>query len=311
MRFRIYRAFSGNNSGSYALVGALAKPEDAEALAAELDAVVRAHHEWLEAPANRREAAAPLERYAREQELEFGVRDWAYDEWPSDEAPRVVAAGSEVLVFVSCTITMPRLFGELVYRRGGRVRVEIDHAHERIVALFELWYPSFWSEREAARAAYAAFERAIDEGELADEEAPPALHCDGNLVTLAIAPRDIAEGVHKVGELARRHGLTVRFTLHESSVEGDALGPYRYRKPPRGAFQVVLWEAGDQPLEVLRVLRAVTRLELAEVKELLAKAPTEVLVSVDERTAREAADALKAAGARAEYLTPAELRGLG
>ena len=125
MRIRLWNAFASNNSGSYTIVGNFSDEATAVAVAEELAELCRAETEWLEADAP--EDAEPITEFARRHGLtEYSVVNSL--EWPEhnvDRSPRVVAVGRQLVLHHSYTVTLPRIFGEHIYKRGGRVELEI------------------------------------------------------------------------------------------------------------------------------------------------------------------------------------------
>lgn len=65
------------------------------------------------------------------------------------------------------------------------------------------------------------------------------------------------------------------------------------------SFNVVLKEAGDKKIQVIKAVRALTNLGLKEAKELVEAAPKAVLEAVGKEEADEAVKALEEAGATA------------
>ncbi|HLU52424.1 MAG TPA: 50S ribosomal protein L7/L12 [Acidimicrobiia bacterium] len=65
-------------------------------------------------------------------------------------------------------------------------------------------------------------------------------------------------------------------------------------------FDVVLAAAGDQKIQVIKEVRALTSLGLKEAKELVDSAPKPVLEGVDKEAAEKAKEALEAVGATVE-----------
>jgi large subunit ribosomal protein L7/L12 len=62
-------------------------------------------------------------------------------------------------------------------------------------------------------------------------------------------------------------------------------------------FDVVLEAAGDKKIQVIKEVRAFTKLGLAEAKQLVESAPVTVLAQTDKETADRAFEQLRAAGA--------------
>ena len=65
-------------------------------------------------------------------------------------------------------------------------------------------------------------------------------------------------------------------------------------------FDVILLAAGDQKIQVIKEVRALTSLGLKEAKELVDGAPKPVLQAVDKATAEKAKGVLEGAGASVE-----------
>jgi large subunit ribosomal protein L7/L12 len=65
-------------------------------------------------------------------------------------------------------------------------------------------------------------------------------------------------------------------------------------------FDVVLTATGDKKIQVIKEVRAFTRLGLKEAKDLVERAPVTVLERADKATADRAAEALRGAGGTAE-----------
>jgi large subunit ribosomal protein L7/L12 len=63
------------------------------------------------------------------------------------------------------------------------------------------------------------------------------------------------------------------------------------------AFDVILEEAGDKKIQVIKEVRAFTKLGLKEAKDLVERAPVTVLENADRAAAERALEALEAAGA--------------
>ena len=68
----------------------------------------------------------------------------------------------------------------------------------------------------------------------------------------------------------------------------------------KGEFDVVLTAAGDQKIQVIKVVRELTSLGLKEAKALVDEAPKPVFEAVDKEQADKAKEALEAAGASVE-----------
>lgn len=77
-------------------------------------------------------------------------------------------------------------------------------------------------------------------------------------------------------------------------------GPAAAAEEEKDEFDVVLTAAGDQKIQVIKEVRALTSLGLKEAKELVDSAPKPVLEAVDKEAADKAKEALEAVGATVE-----------
>ena len=76
---------------------------------------------------------------------------------------------------------------------------------------------------------------------------------------------------------------------------------------PAGDLDAVMTGTGPKKIEVIKVIRRMTGLGLAEAKDLADHPPSVILTGVSQAAAEKAVSALKAAGARAEVRTAAEV----
>lgn len=314
MTIRIYDAFSGNNSGTYALLGTFETPADARRLRDELALVFEQQKAWRARVHAARSESSPLHALMREAGIPTAA-NLGEHEWPDmGEAPSVVSAADQVLVFVPYVQSFPRAFGELVYKRGGRVSIELQHAHG-VAMEHRLWS----LDGDGAQAAkFEAFREAIEDGALrelfADADGvvrmPPILRIGRAFLRLIhVSQRESASVLHAVGELASRLQLETDVSLFEVPDRGeDPLRSLRAYDVAPGDCQVILWDVGARRNEVIRAARSVTGLSLAEATELVHRAPIEVLKEVSQREAEIAFETLRAAGADAEILGPQHFR---
>ncbi|MBN8612269.1 MAG: hypothetical protein J0L92_16865 [Deltaproteobacteria bacterium] len=238
MKIRVMQAFSGNNSGSYVLLGSFEDAARVDALSVELSEVFEAHARWL-ADRSAMGPRSPLAELATKHGIETEPNVGAMDDWPTyGSMPAVVGLGSQLLIFVDYAVTFPRFLGELVYRNGGRVGAEVNHGHEAIVLVHEIWKKDGWNDRDAMERALAACRLDVEEGPFA------ALHDEGEdatrrpkpivrqgdwpgMITLVHAPIDVAAGAAAVRALVERHGLEQRLRLFESPRSEDPLSAFR------------------------------------------------------------------------------------
>ncbi|HWH32923.1 MAG TPA: 50S ribosomal protein L7/L12 [Egibacteraceae bacterium] len=68
----------------------------------------------------------------------------------------------------------------------------------------------------------------------------------------------------------------------------------------KDAFDVILTDAGDKKIQVIKEVRALTNLGLKEAKDLVDGAPKPVLEGANKETAEKAKEALEGAGAKVE-----------
>ncbi len=137
MKIKIWNAFASNNSGSYTIVGNFPTSELAQDVAKELAAVVAAHDAWIWS--EDRNSKSPLEIFAKTNSLNSATADNSIDEWPEygrNTTPQVLAIDHQVFIHNGYTVTLPAIFGQYFYARGGRVNIELNHSHHPIVAIF-------------------------------------------------------------------------------------------------------------------------------------------------------------------------------
>ena len=325
MRVRVYQAFASNNSGSYVLLGTFRDAAVTTSVKEELERIFAEHHAWLSDASQvggRRGDPSPLHAWAAARGLQSEPNVGADDDWPHyGEPPVVVASGDQLLVYVGYTVTFPRLAGELVYARGGRVSVELDHAHEPIVLSHEIWMHEGWKAREEAGRRIDAFRAAIDRGALAHlqasrrspepERSAPVVRggfWPGQIV-LVQAPFDVVEGLRAVDALAAEHQLRARVSLFESPVHGDdPIRAYRAIDPLIGGFDVILWRVGPDVVATQRAMRTALGLETPAIAELVAKAPIELVRDVAEADAERVRALVAESGAEVELVRPESKR---
>jgi ribosomal protein L7/L12 len=270
---------------------------------------------WLEAHPNDETSERPLDALSRAHGLseERPGRD---DDWPLyGEGPRVVALAHQVIVHVPYTATMPRLFGELFFKHGGRVEIELDHAHEDLAVEFS--FSSLGSRLVDAeeRKRTDALERALgavlptltSRGEHDKRPPiPPAFHAEfwkTRQVTAVFS--DVVAGVEAVRAAAVEQGFQIRVRVSECP-HGitDPLANLRATTRPAGIARVIVWSIGAERVRAMKALREVMGTELGAAKDVLEQVPVEVLVDVEQAYAERAAKLLRDAGCDAEAVTP-------
>jgi ribosomal protein L7/L12 len=315
MRIRLFTAFASNNSGAYTIVGRFADEAAAAEVAGLLQRAVDAHSAWHEANPDEALGAAPLDAFAREH----GLRDARHgraDDWPQHGArPAVLALDRQVLVHAPYTVTLPPLFGEAFYAKGGRVEVELDHTHERLAVEFS-WYPAaltYGDPRiEPALVDFEARVRPALAAVLAGAETDgrpaiaPAWHRDGfGQRHLSAVFVDLIAGVRAVQAVADACGMNLSLRVSECphGVE-DPFAMLRLPARSRGLHRVILWSAGPERVWAMRALREVLACGLDEARAMLDGLPRECLVDVTEAEAERAVTVLSGAGCDAEAVAP-------
>ncbi|MBY0547072.1 MAG: ribosomal protein L7/L12 [Candidatus Obscuribacterales bacterium] len=321
MKIRVWNAFASNNSGSYTIVGSFPNAELATEVASELAILMKAHTEWLEAESSGAEKNAddsPLSKFIQQHNLRSSNLDYP-DQWPhysDDNTPKVVAVDAKVIIHHEYTVTLPREFGEYFYARGGRVEHELNHAHNPIVAVCQVWMP--WSDREGKNLPekiQAVVEELCEAGgeflrHAASERSKIApawrdgdgLH-DPDLVVGAVFD-DLVAGFAAVNRIARKHGFRTFAKVSEAFDESDSLAFLRpcSPRPLRGLFSVILEEKGPTPDEVVKVLEFALAVDRNSARKMLDSAPITILSGFLPEKANEVAGWLRNAGATSSVL---------
>lgn len=142
MRIRIWNAFASNNSGSYYIVVTFPSESIATAFSTELAPVIAAHKEWYMSYPHQQ--PSPLETFAQQHSLTWRHED---EYWLELRNAEILVAGKQAIVEHYGAEPFPGMIGEYIYRIGGRVSTEIDHAHHPIVVVFNVWWP--WDSPES------------------------------------------------------------------------------------------------------------------------------------------------------------------
>ena len=139
---RIYSAFASNNSGSYTLLGMFETSERAAEVAALLTRLATD----MEAAGE----ANPLRELLATYGIAAPENVGKTDDWPAewDTPPEAVHIDRQVWWFAAYTVTMPAEIGHWFFATGGRVQVELDHAHHPLLAHLSLWPDLPWKERQ-------------------------------------------------------------------------------------------------------------------------------------------------------------------
>lgn len=249
MRIKVWNAFASNNSGSYTIVGSFDSPEIAATTAAELASVMKAHEQWLldheGKPATTPSPLALLaEKYGITGQEDAGQRD----DWPqysANNVPQAFAIERKVIIHHEYTVTLPRLFGYLFYILGGRVDQELNHAHNHILALFELWIP--WDQRDKIdiKQAIAETVRELNakDGPLSTEIVKdyfePAWQADERFgypnLTIGAAFSDLLAGFTAVEKIAEKNHMRTLVKVFEAYDNKD---PFTFLRPSSPSIEV-------------------------------------------------------------------------
>jgi large subunit ribosomal protein L7/L12 len=92
--------------------------------------------------------------------------------------------------------------------------------------------------------------------------------------------------------------VTAAAPVAVAAVAGGAAAGGAEAAEEKDSFDVVLDAAGDQKIQVIKEVRALTNLGLGEAKAVVDGAPANVLEGVNKETAEKAKAALEAAGAK-------------
>jgi large subunit ribosomal protein L7/L12 len=106
---------------------------------------------------------------------------------------------------------------------------------------------------------------------------------------------ELSEFVKKFEEVFE---VTAAAPVAVAAVAGGAAAGGAEAAEEKDSFDVVLDSAGDQKIQVIKEVRALTNLGLGEAKAVVDGAPGNVLEGVNKETAEKAKAALEAAGAK-------------
>jgi hypothetical protein len=305
VKIKLWQAFASNNSGSYTIVGSFQTVERARDVVSMLRVLLREHSAWVktaEQTGDLRSAESPLAVFCHEHGLPWQQGLGMEDDWPQydDREPKVVVAGRQVLVHVSYTVTMPSTFGEFIYKSGGRVATELDHAHDPIVATFTVWWSDWAKGAERAHAVIA--ELTSPGGPLVTSCSfwhPPAWRVgdktlEGQMLLVCVF-QDLCAGVAAVHDVIVRHDGQSQLAISELHSHADPLKGLRPSNPasttPR--YDVWLGELAKTPQLRTELARALSTNENT-VNSALDKAPGTAFKCLFEPVAQRVAAVLKA-----------------
>ena len=115
----------------------------------------------------------------------------------------------------------------------------------------------------------------------------------------AIEEMSVMDLVDLISAIEEKFGVTAAAAVAAApaAAGGDGDAPAAEEKD---AFDVVLAAAGDQKVQVIKAVRAITGLGLKEAKDLVEGAPKDVKTGVNKKEAEEIKKKLEAAGAKVE-----------
>ncbi len=254
MKIKIWNAFASNNSGSYTIVGNFPTAELAQDVATELAKLVESHHHWIDTC----EGTSPLAEFARLNQLTPYKESKYFDDWPYPytAAPEVMALEHQVFVHHPYVITLPALFGQYFYARGGRVEVELNHSHHPIVAIFTAYVPHEKRNTINSASAFAeilkeltASEGPLSIGLMQNQEAAWKIESSPlQQFIFGACFDDLLKSFAAIEAITKRHGVMTHVKLFEAPNEHD--DPLGYLRKNRTA---------DQPRNENRASSATTK----------------------------------------------------
>ena len=120
---------------------------------------------------------------------------------------------------------------------------------------------------------------------------------DLNKIVDELSTLTVMEAAELSKLLEEKWGVTAAAPV---AVAAGGAAPAADAAEEKDAFDVVLSAAGDQKINVIKEVRAITALGLKEAKDLVEGAPKEVKSGVNKKEAEEIKQKLEAAGAKVE-----------
>ena len=115
-----------------------------------------------------------------------------------------------------------------------------------------------------------------------------------------IASMSVLELAELLKEFEERFGVTAAAPVAAAAAPAAGGGAAAPEAEEQDEFDVILKEAGDKKIQVIKEVRALTSLGLKEAKDLVEAAPKPVLEKVNKEDAEKAKAALEGAGATVE-----------
>ena len=120
---------------------------------------------------------------------------------------------------------------------------------------------------------------------------------DLNKIIDELSTLTVVEAAELSKQLEEKWGVTAAAPVAAVAAAGGAAAPAGEEK---SEFSIFLASAGDQKINVIKEVRAITGLGLKEAKDLVEAAPKEVKGGVAKKDAEEFKKKLEAAGAKVE-----------
>ena len=116
----------------------------------------------------------------------------------------------------------------------------------------------------------------------------------------AISGMTVLELSELLKDFEERFGVTAAAPVAVAAAAPAGGGGAAEAEEEKDEFDVVLTEAGDKKIQVIKEVRSLTNLGLKEAKDLVDNAPKPVLEKVSKEDAAKAREQLEAAGASVE-----------
>jgi len=116
----------------------------------------------------------------------------------------------------------------------------------------------------------------------------------------AIAEMTVLELSELLSDFEEKFGVTAAAPVAAVAAAPAGGGDDAGAAEEQDAFDVVLTDAGDKKIQVIKEVRALTNLGLKDAKELVDGAPNNVLEGASKEDAEKAKESLEAAGASVE-----------
>jgi large subunit ribosomal protein L7/L12 len=116
----------------------------------------------------------------------------------------------------------------------------------------------------------------------------------------SISSLTLVEAYELVKAIEEKFEVSAAAPVAAVAVAGPAAGGATEEAEEKTSFDVVLTDAGDKKIQVIKEVRALTNLGLKEAKDLVEGAPKAVLEGASKEDADKAKEALEGAGGKVE-----------